>query len=615
MKSSKLLIFCILTMILIVPFSCRKKDPPVVETAAVTSITGTSAVTGGKIISDGGETVVSRGIYWSRNIDPNASDKKTIDGAGAGIFTSNLTKLTPATTYYARAYASTAAGTGYGMVMSFKTYGDTPLSTTVTPNNITTTSAKLFAIINPHYVPTLVSFEYGISASYGSTIVLPDTIKANYDSNVNVNITGLTPGTIYHYRVKAVNSLGTSYGTDMTFTTLGKIPGAVTLAASYINTTTASLSATINPNYLSTTISFEYGTTSSYGSSGIVTQSPITGYYDYNVSASINGLLPHTTYHYRVKTENVLGISYGLDMTFTTLGLEPTVTTLDATAINPTTATLNGTVNPNYLSTTWYFQYGPTVSYGSVIPATPAVLVGTSTTYVVANLTGLIDGTTYHFRVVAVNSLGTSYGLDKSFVASGPAPVSDVDGNVYAVIQIGTQVWFKENLKTTKYNDNSPIPNITVPADWILLTTPSYRWYNDNSSNKNPYGALYNWFAVNTGKLCPTGWHVPSYNDFNVLSSYLGGTYVAGGKIKETGYVHWTTPNQGATNETGFTAMGAGNIDDSGYSSSLSLYSWFWTSTLSGKPYYRSVGYQVGEMGDSNGASPQRGFSIRCLKN
>ncbi|MFZ4572381.1 MAG: fibrobacter succinogenes major paralogous domain-containing protein [Bacteroidales bacterium] len=117
-----------------------------------------------------------------------------------------------------------------------------------------------------------------------------------------------------------------------------------------------------------------------------------------------------------------------------------------------------------------------------------------------------------------------------------PAPIpgttTDVDGNLYHSVTIGTQVWMDENLKTTKYNDGSSIPLVTDSIAWINMTTPGYCWYHNNAAAyKNTYGALYNWYAVNTGKLAPTGWHVPTDAEWTILVAYLGGELLAGGRI------------------------------------------------------------------------------------
>jgi uncharacterized protein (TIGR02145 family) len=129
---------------------------------------------------------------------------------------------------------------------------------------------------------------------------------------------------------------------------------------------------------------------------------------------------------------------------------------------------------------------------------------------------------------------------------------SDI-GNIWKAIQIGIQIRMAKNLKTNKLNDNTPISKVTDPAAWGTLITPGYSWYYNASTLKATYGALYNWYVVNTGKLCPTGWHVPDKSEWETLVIYLGGVDQAGGKMKEEGTLHWTSPNFGATNESGFT--------------------------------------------------------------
>jgi len=135
--------------------------------------------------------------------------------------------------------------------------------------------------------------------------------------------------------------------------------------------------------------------------------------------------------------------------------------------------------------------------------------------------------------------------------------LSDIEGNSYKTIQIGTQVWMAENLKTAKYNDNTSIPLVTIGL-WGD-TNPAYSWYNNDPATKDTYGALYKWYTVATGKLCPTGWHVPSDVEWTTLTTFLGGEGVAGGRMKESGTGHWLTPNSDATNSSGFTALPVGS--------------------------------------------------------
>jgi len=197
----------------------------------------------------------------------------------------------------------------------------------------------------------------------------------------------------------------------------GEIPTCVTGESLNITTSSATLNGLINPNGLSTTVSFEYGETTSYGYQDTATQSPVTGSSNVPVSVNLTGLSDTTEYHYRVVATNNIGTTYGADQAFTTLqaGSAPTTTTEVATGIGTNSATLNGTVNPNDLSTTVVFEYGPTTSYGSEIVASESPLTGSSSTSVSADLTGLVENTTYHFRIVATNDIGSSSSADKNF--------------------------------------------------------------------------------------------------------------------------------------------------------------------------------------------------------
>ena len=164
---------------------------------------------------------------------------------------------------------------------------------------------------------------------------------------------------------------------------------------------------------------------------------------------------------------------------------------------------------------------------------------------------------------------------------SGGLIVKDVDGNIYNIVIIGTQTWMAENLKTTKYNDGTAIPLVTEGSSHgPHLYTPGYCWYNnDEATYKATYGALYNWYAVNTGKFCPTGWHVSTNAEWTTLTTYLGGEAVAGGKLKETGTAHWTSRQYGATNETGFTALPGGFRVCNGEFFSEGDFGYLWSAT------------------------------------
>ena len=208
---------------------------------------------------------------------------------------------------------------------------------------------------------------------------------------------------------------------------------------------------------------------------------------------------------------------------------------------------------------------------------------------------------------------------------------TDGDGNHYSIVCIGTvkgatdnpdhsdkkgvQIWMAENLKTTKYNDFTTIPNVSDLSEWLKLTSPAFCWYNNEIGYKNVYGALYNWYAASNAKLCPLGWRVPTDVEWTTLTNFLGGENMAGGKLKETGYTHWYSPNVGATNETGFTALPGGYKDASGGWGGIRYFGHLWSSSdnLNGKAWQRYM-----DLGNTivwrYAYDYQYGFSVRCIK-
>lgn len=257
---------------------------------------------------------------------------------------------------------------------------------------------------------------------------------------------------------------------------------------------------------------------------------------------------------------------------------------------------------------------------------------------------GLKSSTTYYLRAFATNSIGKAYGDQVSFTTPTLVPgviynpdldygsVKDTDGNIYKTIQIGVQKWMAENLKTTKYNDGSQILNVIDNSVWVGLETGAYRWCNDEVTLKDIYGGLYNWYAVNTGKLCPTGWHVPgdeewkqleialgmsrasadtSYVDFDVYGMGFRGTN-QGTQLKATsGWSPWEGRGGNGTNTSGFSALPAGDTGWDGKYECEGVSTSYWCfgeppiartlstdeSKVSRAVYYKHVG-----------------FSVRCLK-
>jgi len=199
-------------------------------------------------------------------------------------------------------------------------------------------------------------------------------------------------------------------------------------------------------------------------------------------------------------------------------------------------------------------------------------------------------------------------------------PVTDIDGNIYTSVKIGAQTWMGENLKTTKYKNGISIPNVKDGSQWLVLKTGAFCYYENSLSNKSIYGALYNWYAVSTGNLCPAGWHVPSATEWKTLEEFLGGSYDAGGRLKEKGTSHWDKPNYGGINSSGFSALPAGIISTGWWSDFIEFvginYSTdFWTSTEadSQTAIERNLTSDDHVLGSGN-IDKYSGISVRCIK-
>ncbi len=197
---------------------------------------------------------------------------------------------------------------------------------------------------------------------------------------------------------------------------------------------------------------------------------------------------------------------------------------------------------------------------------------------------------------------------------TGPLSMTDKDGNVYTSVTIGTQVWMVENLKTTKFDNGDSIP--TTTSDISAQSAPIYQWvYNDLITSAATYGRLYTWYAaIDNRNLCPTGWHVPSLEEWKTLRLFLGGDSIAGGKLKQAGTTYWQAPNTGATNETGFTALPGGYRSLHGIYSGIKASGWFWsTSDDAPLAWGQSVHFDSDSLVNW-GYNKSAGVSVRCLK-
>ena len=453
----------------------------------------------------------------------------------------------------------------------------------------------------------------GGSAITGYTVTSnPGNITGTGAANPII-VTGLTNGTAYTFTVTATNAIGTSVASSasnsVTPTAPSTVPGAPTIGTASAGNAQASVTFTAPVSNGGSAIT-GYTVTSSPGNiTGTGAASPIT----------VTGLTNGTAYTFTVTATNAIGNSVASSASNSVTPVAPSIV-----PGAPTIGTASAGNAQASVTFTSPVSNGGSAITGYTITSSPGGLTGTGTASPIT-VSGLTNGTAYTFTVTATNLIGTSLAsaASNSVTPAIPPSISDIDGNVYNTVYIGTQLWMAENLKTTKYNDGTAIPNIT-DATWAAATTGAYSDYINTPANSTTYGRLYNWYAVdnnattkvasNGGKnVCPTSWHVPSDTEWTTLTTYLGGEMVAGGKLKETGTTHWQGPNTGATNETGFTALPGGFRGNGAYSD-IGNYGYWWSSTeySTADAWSRYVNYNYSVT--RYYAFEQYGFSVRCVR-
>jgi uncharacterized protein (TIGR02145 family) len=533
---SALAISAVLMLMLSILYSCIQEvtfSKVTIETNQVTSVTEATAICGGVISDDGGSNVTARGVCWSTSPNPTIENDTTINAVGAGPFASLIKGLSPSTTYFVRAYAVNKGGTGYGLQVTFTTKTFSITTTPISISLVTATSAIGGGnIISDGDSSTLTVKARGVcwNTFPSPTIENSKTLDGVGGGRFTSKIDSLTAFTTYYARAYATNGNGTIYGNEVLFTTSSGVIGLTTVAASSITSITAI-------------------------SGGAITS-------DGGATVTERGIC---------------------------WKISPSPSTAD-----------NKTINA---SGTGIFK---------------------------ATITGLAPSTTYYVRSYAINIVGTSYGNEISFTSS--ETITDFDGNVYNTVKIGTQTWMAENLRTTKYNDGTSIPFVSDSSSWLVLTTPGYCFYNNETANKSTYGALYNWYTVNTGKLAPTGWHVPTDTEWTELQNYLiangynydgttTGNNIAKSLAANTLWKTFTAVGSigrdlSKNNTTGFAAL-PGSIRDykSRFGEIGDQGSW-WSSTEDKSTrgaWFRQLYYLISSVNRSTGQY-RYGFSVRCVR-
>jgi uncharacterized protein (TIGR02145 family) len=344
-----------------------------------------------------------------------------------------------------------------------------------------------------------------------------------------------------------------------------------------------------------------------------------------NFSIEITSLNPNTLYHVRAFATNSVGTNYGNQEEFTTL-LAPFITVKSPT-----------------IDSLWEMGFNKQIVWEDNITENVKIelfKVGSASHDIISSVSSsgtynwlipenLSAANNYAIKISSVNNANIS-DTSETFEIFGK--ISDIEGNKYRIVKIGTQWWMRENLRSTKYADNYQIPVITGSTNWNNLTTDDIGccYYNDNTTYGSDYGVLYTWVTTMKGNyiektqgICPSGWHIPSDSEWKDLEKYLGMSVAnadatgwrgnnEGNVLKETGILHWTSSN--GTNVKGFTALGSGYRTDTGVSNGLKLYSSYWVSNYSGyTAWCRQLHNDVGTI-NRNLVTWLNGYSVRCVK-
>jgi phosphodiesterase/alkaline phosphatase D-like protein len=389
---------------------------PGVTTGVASSITQTGASLAGTINPHGAETTYTFEYGTTTSFGSVTSAASAGSGTADVAVTASLSGLAPGTTYFYRVAATNSAGTTVGTTRSFTTAQPAPTATTGS-SAVSITSASVAGSVNPNGLSTNYTFEYGTSTSFGAITPVLGAGAGSSTVPVSASLTGLSPNTTYVYRLVAASSAGTSFGAVRSLRTngTGQAPVVVTQAVTEVTNGSAVLHGQVNPKGDDTAFTFEYGTSTSFGSITTVVQLDNADALE-PVTATLTGLNPDTTYYYRVVAANGFGTAMGAVVRFSTgPGGVPNAGTGAASAITATSVTLAGTVDAHGSQTAFAFEYGPTTSFG-FLSAVDSAGDSNALQSITLPISGLTPNTTYRYRLVATNANGgTTTGVVRSF--------------------------------------------------------------------------------------------------------------------------------------------------------------------------------------------------------
>jgi len=399
------------------PFSTD--DYPTVTTAVVTNVTGSTAQSGGNVTDNGGDTVTARGVCWNTTGSPTTADSHTTNGSGTGSFTSNLTGLSPNTSYFVRAYATNGVGTAYGGQETFTT-DNYPTVTTAAVTNITGSTATSGGNVTSDGGELVTARGVCWNTTGNPTLADAHSTETGGTGTFTSNLTGLTPGTLYYVRAYATNSVGTSYGGQESFTT-DTLPTVTTGPMTDIHGRSADGGGEVTSDGGEPVTA--RGVCWSVASNPTIYDSHTTdGTGVGTFTSHLTGLMPGRLFYVRAYAANSVGTAYGAEITFTT-DTTATVTTTTVTNIGSSTADSGGNIPSDggepvtSRGVCWSTIGYPTVDSDHTSDGTGT---GSFTSYV----TGLTPGRTYYLRAYAVNSVGEAYGARLSFTTLPEVPVA-----------------------------------------------------------------------------------------------------------------------------------------------------------------------------------------------
>lgn len=593
-------------------FTTSSPSLPIVSTSPVTSITDNSSLSGGIITFNGGSLITERGVVWSKRTNPTISDNKTSDGTGIGTYNSNLTGLEKDSIYYIRAYATNSEGTSYGDEESFTaSTGLIPIVATNDITNLTNYSAESGGEIISNLGDLITSKGMVWSTSPNPNL---EENNASDEGSGNTNfvstLTDLEKETTYYYRAYATNSSGTGYGDQKSFITR-PIPtiilDSISIQSTSILIAYANIEAEGGGAILEKGIVWDTKISPTVNNNLVVSQTEAA-----NFNSEISGLPNNQTIFLRAYAVNSFGVSYSNELKIKTGTGLPTLKT-ESVSVSNTSALSGGMIIDNGGSIiyqkgiVWNILTNPTLENNKTMD-------GTGSESFTSILNDLEPNTTYYIRAYATNDFGTAYGDELTFTTTvNSTIIEDIDGNQYHSVEIGTQTWLSENLKTTKLNDGTPIPYLVSPTSWRTDTLGAWTYYNHESEYDNSYGKLYNAYSIKSSNICPIGWHIPTNEEWNLLIEFLGGNEIAANKLKKEGKGYWLEDTE-ATNEVSFNAVPGGLRDanqESKFSSFGYLGNW-WSLNLDGT--VNALLLKSNTKVSLEEYSQNNGVSIRCIK-